>query len=286
LHYPAAAAALARGVSVLVEKPATCTIDELRKLRDLESRHGAFLQIGQQQRFGQQENWLKNWLRSPAFGEPRLFNLDLYQNIEGYISDKPDAWILDKNKAGGGIAISVGIHVLDLLRYWFEDDFVEVYAQGRFDPPLINGAESTVAATLKMRNGTVGTLNCSYTAKRCPYSQRCLVFGTSGTLYQHMDIPGGGYNGEFHIASDGGQPSPLWEMMYQGWERVSARIASEQGARPASDPFVEQMLHFARSVREGRPGENSLERNFNTLAVVEALGRSLLSGRPESVEEA
>lgn len=282
LHFPVAADALTRGISALVEKPVVCALDELRQLQALEAKHGALVQAGQMQRFGREENWIKTWLRSPAFGEGRLFNLDIYQNIEGYVSDKPDAWILDKKKAGGGIVISVGVHVLDLLRYWFEDDYTEVYAVGRFDPPFKNGAESTVSATIKTRGGILGTLNCSYTAKRCPYSQRSLIFGSSGTLYQHIKTPGAGYAGAFHIATDGGQPSPTWDMMYQGWESVSDRMAAE--SVPLSNPFVEQMRHFARAVREKRPGENSLSRNFNTIALIEAIGRSLCTGRPETVE--
>ncbi len=136
LHAPAAAEVLRRKLPVLLEKPAVCTLDELEDLKELEKSTGAFVQVCHQQRFGQKENWLKGWLKSPDFGEPSLFNIDLYQNIDGYVSDKPEAWILDKNKAGGGIVISVGIHILDLLRYWFDDDYVEVCAYGRFDAPF------------------------------------------------------------------------------------------------------------------------------------------------------
>jgi len=141
------------------------------------------------QRFGREENWIKDWLGSDKFGDPLLFNLDIYQNIEGDTGGREGFWILDKRRAGGGIVISVAIHILDLLRYWLDDDFVEVYARGRLDPPFTHGDESTVAATLTTRRGVMGTLNCSYTTKRCPYSQRTMLFGTHGTLYQHMDQP-------------------------------------------------------------------------------------------------
>jgi UDP-N-acetylglucosamine 3-dehydrogenase len=279
LHAQAAAEALGRGIPALVEKPLSCTVEELRHLEALEKTSGAFVQAGQQQRFGAEENALKLWLKSPEFGEPRLFNLDIYQNIEGYVTGKPDPWILDKKRAGGGIVISVAIHLLDLLRFWFEDDFVEVYAKGTFEAPLANGAESSVAATLTMRNGMIGTLNCSYVAKRCPYSQRTLLFGTHGSLYQHLDKPGGGYAGAYYTSTDGGFPTPEWSMMYQGWKPVSGKM----DAVPETSPFVTQMREFAKNVRSKSAGENSLGRNFNTIAVVEALGKSLSSGKPEPV---
>ncbi|TVR48879.1 MAG: gfo/Idh/MocA family oxidoreductase [Puniceicoccaceae bacterium] len=285
LHHPQAAAALRRGLPVLVEKPATCTVAELDALMALEKQHGAFVQAGQMQRFGGSERWIKRWLHSEEFGEARLFNVDIYQNIEGYVSNKPEAWILDKAKAGGGVVISVAVHILDLLRFWLEDDFVEVYARGRFDPPFKNGAESMAAVTLSTRKGVVGTLNASYTAARCPYSQRTLLFGTHGTLAQHMDKLGGGYAGSYYLSTDGGQPSPEWKMMYSGWQPVDERFKSEplEEEWPGEGSFERQLLAFAEGIRRGRALENSLARNRNTIAVIEAIETSLAGGRPVSV---
>jgi predicted dehydrogenase len=287
LHAPMAADALERGLPALVEKPITCTLKELRYLQSLE-KPGVFVQAGQMQRFGGEENWIKRWLGGAEFGEPRLFNLDIYQNVEGFTGGREDFWILDKNRAGGGIVISVGVHILDLLRYWFDDDFVEVYARGRFDPPFTHGAESTVAATITTRRGMIGTLNCSYTAKRCPYSQRTLIFGTKGTLCQHMEKLGGGYSGPYFTSSDGGKPSFKWDMMYSGWksvaEQMEADAAFAEKGKPSPSAFTNQMLAFADNVAARRPGENSLARNLNTIAVVEAIGQSILSGKPEPVE--
>jgi len=285
LHYPQVRMVLERGKCALVEKPAVCTLEELRTLQSLEKQSGGFVQAGQMQRFGDEENWLRSWLNSPAFGDPRLFNLDIYQNIKGYVTGKSAPWILDKSLAGGGVVISVAIHSLDLLRYWFDDDFVEVTAKGRFDAPMTNGAESTCAALLKTRQGMLGTLNCSYTVARTPYSQRSLIFGTHGTLAQHLDPVGGGYAGPYYISTDGGKPSPEWNMMYSGFEmvaKVRAAEAANGGGKPAN-AFVAQLLHFAENVRRRIPGENSLARNLNTIALIDAIAKSMESGKTESV---
>lgn len=286
LHYSQARMVLERGLCALVEKPVVCNLEELRALQILEKERGGFIQAGQMQRFGSEENWLRSWLNSPAFGEPRLFNLDIYQNVHGYITGKSDPWILDKARAGGGIVISVGIHILDLLRFWFDDDYVEVTASGRFDPPMSNGAESTCVAVLKTRRGMLGTLNCSYTVARTPYSQRSLLFGSHGTLAQHMDPVGGGCAGPYYISSDGGKPSPEWDMMYAGFQKVAHLRAAEAGAEaaPSGNAFVSQLLHFAERVRQRQAGENSLARNLNTIALMDAIARSIQSGRTETIE--
>jgi predicted dehydrogenase len=142
-----------------------------------------------------------------------------------------------------------------------------------------------VAATLRTRRGLVGTLNCGYTVKRCPYSQRALIFGTNGTLAQHMDPIGGGYAGPYYISTAGGLPSPVWSDMYSGWQKVTERMAVQPGFAPQQHPapFVNQMRYFIERVRAGAAGQNSLAIHTNTAQVVEAIGRSLLSGKPEAV---
>jgi predicted dehydrogenase len=283
LHFAVAKTALEAGLPVLVEKPVVCNLTELRALQALE-RPGVFVQAGQMQRFGDEENWLKDWLGSGEFGTPRLFNLDIYQNIVGYFGSNSGHWLLDKKTAGGGIVISVGIHILDLLRFWFDQDFTEVFAFGSFEESFKNGAESTVAATFKMSGEMIGTLNCSYTVSRCPYSQRSLVFGSRGTLYQHMDKPGGGYMGPFYISTDGGKPMTEWGHMYDGFVPVAERRGASR--QDGDGAFAGQLAAFSRGIEEGAASENSLARNLNTIAVIEALGESLLSNKPESVPTA
>lgn len=279
LHFEVAKAALEAGLPILIEKPVVCTLAEIRELQALE-REGVFVQAAQMMRFGEEEHWLKQWLtESGEFGDPRLFNLDIYQNIEGYLSGRTGHWLLDKKTAGGGIVISAAIHILDLLRFWFDQDFVEIFAQGRFDEPFKNGAESTVAASIRLSGGMIGTLNCSYSVARTPYSQRSLIFGTNGTLCQHMDKLGGGYMGPFFVTSDGGKPSPEWGMMYEGWEAVAKR----RGKENQFSPFAHQAAAFAQGIESGKAIENSLQRNFNTIAVIEALAKSLESGALEKV---
>lgn len=281
LHFPACKACLERGVPVLVEKPAVIRLDEIRQLQALE-KPGVFVQAGQMQRFGQEENVIRDWiLQSGEFGKARLINIDCYQNIEGYYMHKPDPWILDGELAGGGIVISVAVHPLDLLRYQIDQDFTEVLAYGSFDEPMINGAESTVAASFKMSGGAVGTLNATYTAKRTPYSQRVLYFGDNGTVYQHLDKPGGGYAGQFYISTAGGKKTPEWNDQYSGFKPVADLMPAGVSWGSA---FVRQMEIFVQGIEEGKALANSLATNLNTIAVIDAIGRSLRSGTLEKVE--
>lgn len=282
LHYPMAAAALRHDIPALVEKPVTCSLDELRKLKALEADSSAFVMAGQMQRFGNVGRWLRDWAGDPErCGDLLSFQIECWQNLEGYLARKPDPWILDGKKAGGGICISVAIHQLDLVRFVSGADFVEVGATGRFDPPMYNGAESACMAWLRMSNGTIGTLNTSYTMMRCGYSQGTLFSGSRGTVFPTIE-EWGNVNAELYVA-DHLEPLSMFSEMFKGFEKVGDQPSFTEMPE-VKDHFIAQFLEFGASIREKRrPCENTLAGNFNTVAVVEALGESMRTGRPQEV---
>jgi len=282
LHAPAAATALKMKIPVLVEKPAVCSLDELRKLMVLEKKHRSFVMAGQMQRFDKTSHWLRNWVQdSKRCGKLNTFEINIWQNIFGYIHNKPDAWIVDGKRAGGGICISVGIHPLDLLRFVTGADFVEVSASGRFDAPFKNGAESQCLGWLRMSNGTVGTLNASYTVAKCPYSQSLALFGEKGTVWQQVASPGNGqYAGDYYSSSLESRKITSWGAMYSGFEKIHDQ-KSFQKMPEGGNSFTLQLLEFGAAIAEKRkPVENTLKINLNSIATVNALVKSIRTGKP------
>ena len=69
LHADLAASFLARGVSVLVEKPITRTLEEADRLIDLAARHGAVLAVGHSERFNPAVVAALPHVKSPGFVE-------------------------------------------------------------------------------------------------------------------------------------------------------------------------------------------------------------------------
>lgn len=285
LHEPAATSALKAKIPALVEKPVVCSLAEMRKLMTLEKKTKSFVMAGQMQRFDKTAHWLRNWVQDPkSCGKLNLFEINIWQNIFGYIHDKPDAWILDGKKAGGGINISVSIHPLDLLRFITGADFVSVSATGRFDEPFKNGAESMCTGWLRMSNGAVGTLNASYTVAKCPYSQSLTLFGEKGTVAQHVAAPGNGdYNGSYYCSSLESRKITSWGAMYSGFEKIEGQKSFTDMPKGRS-AFINQLLEFGAAISEKRkPAENTLKTNFNTMATIEALVKSMRTGKTTKV---
>ena len=279
-HAELARDCVSAGKPVLVEKPVTCTVDELRALHALSTRANVPVIAGQMRRFEPEVVWLRDWIAaSPTnFGELRSFDIQSWQNLEGYLGAAGlKHWLLDGKRAGGGVVISLAIHQLDLIRYLFDSDYVEVSAHGRFDIPFYNGAESSAVAVLKLSNGATGVLHANYLAPRVPFCEALSAFGSNGTIIQHVEKQGD-YRGPFKYATTNGSPTTAWSQQFEGLSTVPGQT----GLDPNS--FVNQTQAFAEMVKNGGRSRNDLSENFNTIAVIEAIGNSIRTGKTITVE--
>ena len=270
------------GKPVLIEKPVVCTVEEFRELHALSTRTGVPVIAGQMRRYEPEVVWLREWMASSStnFGELRSFDIQSWQNLEGYLYEGGAGlkhWLLDGKRAGGGVVISLAIHQLDLIRYLFDADYVEVRATGRFDSPFYNDAESSAVATMALSNGATGLLHANYLAPRVPFCEALSAFGSHGTIIQHVERQGD-YRGPFKYATTKGAPTTGWTQQWEGLAAVPPH--------PTLDPnsFVNQTLAFAEVVRNGAPSRNSLAENFNTIAVIDAIARSIRTGETVAVE--
>jgi predicted dehydrogenase len=282
LHFPVAAELVRAGIPVLVEKPLTCTLKEARELHAISQKSGAAVVSGQMLRFSREAIFLKDWItRDPQnFGSLRTFDLQSWQNILAYThASGPSHWLLDGEKAGGGVVISLAIHQLDLIRYLSGQDFVEATALGRFDEPFHLGAESCAVVLLKMSAGACGVLHANYTAPRVPYCEALTLFAEHGTIIQHPESIGQ-YRGAFRFASTTNKSTQKWADQFDGFERVPPPGDSSL----SEDPFTNQLVSFATSIIKRQAPVNSLSENFNTLACIESIYTSLRSGQPTLVE--
>ncbi len=274
---------VAAGKPSLIEKPAVCTVGEMLALMEASRAANVPVIAGQMRRYEPEVVWLRDWVkRSPqTFGQLRSFDIQSWQNLEGYLYQSGAGlkhWLLDGQRAGGGVVISLAIHQLDLIRFLFDADFIEVTAQGRFDPPFHSGAESSATVMLKMSNGAAGILHANYLAPRVPFCEAFSAFGSNGTIIQHVETQGD-YRGPFKYASSGGKGATEWNEQFQDF----AKAPPQPGLDASS--FVNQTLAFADLVRSGTRSRNTLEDNFNTIAVIDAIGRSIRTGATVTVDK-
>jgi predicted dehydrogenase len=272
LHYPQASACVEAGIPVLVEKPVCRNLDETRRLMSLARERQVLVVAGQNRRYERPVLWARRWIREDPdnFGELRSFDLRGWQNIEAWIATKPDKtadfWILDKERAGGGVVVSLLIHQMDLVRHLSGHDFVEVSAQGRFEKPFRNGAESSCCALMKLSNGAVGTLHANYLVKKSfPPNEVINLIGDHGYV--------GNEQGWKYGSGHGTEPDG-WDWQFDG----IGPVPEDESLTPDPRSFTSQLLAFADAVRNGTKPFSHIEENFNTMAAIEAIYTSMRNG--------
>jgi predicted dehydrogenase len=118
-----AVAALERGLHVFAEKPPGRSVDDVKQIIEAHKRFPECkIKFGFNHRYHYSVIEAKSMIESGKFGEI-LWLRGVYGKAGGIQFE--NNWRSDKTKAGGGILLDQGIHMLDLLRY-FVGDFNQV----------------------------------------------------------------------------------------------------------------------------------------------------------------
>lgn len=114
LHCEATVFFLEQGIHVLVEKPMANTREECNRMIKASVKNGKKLAVGHVQRYFQANRYVKEIVRNKSLGE--LCMITEFRTIDYFSQNRPK-WFLDKQRAGGGIVMNYGAHVLDKVFY-------------------------------------------------------------------------------------------------------------------------------------------------------------------------
>ena len=112
-------------IHVLVEKPMALNSGDCQAMIESAKNAGVVLAVGLVRRFYHLERFVKQVIDSMLLG--KIIKFDLREGVVfGWpvVSDS----IFSKHNSGGGVLIDIGVHVLDLLLWWFGNyETVEYY---------------------------------------------------------------------------------------------------------------------------------------------------------------
>ena len=149
LHASQAAAALAAGRDVFLEKPAATNEEDLAKLLQAARASGRRLMVGFNRRFAPFARQLK------AAFEGRRAGLVMTARINaGFVP--PGNWVVDPREGGGRI-VGEMCHFIDLFSYWADALPVRVSAHGLGGRGAYTG-EDNLAVGLEFGDGSVASL--------------------------------------------------------------------------------------------------------------------------------
>jgi predicted dehydrogenase len=115
LHAEISIQALLHGINVHCEKPLAVNASEARKIVEAKNKSGKKLMVGLNNRFTNEAVYLKKCIDAGYLG-------DIYKAKAGWTrrSGIPGrgTWFTNKDYAGGGVMIDLGVHYLDLALYF------------------------------------------------------------------------------------------------------------------------------------------------------------------------
>ena len=147
LHYPVAAHALERGVSVLVEKPIAATVEEATSLARLARARGRLLAAGHVERFNPAVIALKQRVDSGTLGQLYCLHARRIGPFPPRIRDV-------------GVGLDLATHDLDAMRYLVDAEVERAYAETR--ACIGRPHEDLLVGIIRFRNGVVGTIDVNW----------------------------------------------------------------------------------------------------------------------------
>lgn len=179
-HAPVAIAAAAAGKHVLVDKPIACRVADADAMILAAHTNGTLLVPFHNTRFAAPFVAARDAIAAGMIGTVTGFRAAF--GHAGPQHWAPDAtWFFDPTVAGGGCLMDLGVHVVDLVRSVTSDDIIEV---GAVVAGPEGGVERDAQLVARLRDGAIGSVHASWTARPGPDHQLTL-FGAGGTL--HLD---------------------------------------------------------------------------------------------------
>jgi predicted dehydrogenase len=130
MHAPLAVQALDAGVHVILDKPFALSVAQAETVVAAAKRSGKTLMLGMNQRFTREAQRARAMVASGRLG--RIYHAKAFW-LRRSGSPKIGTWFTNKDLAGGGALLDIGVHVLDLA----------CFALDRFDPVSVTGATYT-----------------------------------------------------------------------------------------------------------------------------------------------
>ncbi|MGC2700895.1 MAG: Gfo/Idh/MocA family oxidoreductase [Candidatus Acidiferrales bacterium] len=249
LHASVSCELLGQGIHVLCEKPMARNTEECLAMIEAARRGNAQLCIGHNRRFQQHIKLARQLLQKGLIGE-----IVGVQAEEGSTSDWPRSPVyFDPVISGGGALLDVGIHSIDLIR-WFAGEFDQLEYQGNGTAAAV---ESDARLNFSLANGAKGSVVTSRTRN---LAQKLTLVGTEGFLEIGLWYPTLG------IRSAKGKA-------FQNFYRLDAAVPRRP---PLDGSFVDQLRNLVAAIKHE---QDVLVNGHEGMAAVEVVRRAY-TGQP------
>jgi predicted dehydrogenase len=260
-HVDTALDCISRGCAVFVEKPlALDVVSSDRLLAALQERPVCSM-VGFMMRYVDTFARAKVLIESGVVGRPIAIEGSVYTS---QVFSKGRGWRSSKKKSGGGVVMMQGIHVLDLIAWYFGfPQDLSARVTGHYSREV----EDFAHITFGWENGLVGWLDCSWSVdNRRLMEIRIQVTGESGTLIVDDDAV------RIYLRESNG-------MLPEGWTvETKPELATGVPIDIGGPQYTREDADFVNAIRNGNTVESDLSNARNVQALVEGVYASAADG--------
>ena len=258
-HKTLAALAAEHNAGAIVQKPFAPSWTDCIDIVETAKRHGTWLAVHENFRFATGMRRVRAVIDSGAIGQPNWARLGFRT---GYDVFKGQPYLAEEKRL---VILDVGIHVLDLARYFLgEVKHLTCETQKRL--PHVKG-EDTATVMMKHETGAVSIVESTYAARKIPdaFPETLLeIEGTEGSIVvgrgDKMQVTTQGIFFEENIGS------PLLSWTSRPWHN-------------SQEAVLHTNRHMLNRFRTGEAADTSGEDNLKTYALVEAAYEAAASGQ-------
>lgn len=233
------------GKHSLCEKPFASNAAEARQVAEAVKRTGVFVMEAFMWRFHSQHLRARKAIERGEIGPLRLVR----SAFSFLIPRKPNVRLVPE--LAGGSVMDIGCYPISAARFYFGDEPSVAYARGSVDAEY--GVDMRMAGVLDFSQGQA-LIDCSF---NLPYRTDLEIVGESGTI----------------IIPKPWLPDPETTLIING----------RAERPPAENQYVAEFEQLSHSIVSGTAPPYGPEDAIRQMKVVDAVRRSMESGRPEAV---
>jgi glucose-fructose oxidoreductase len=253
MHKEFAVRAARAGLHVLCEKPMAVTVRECEQMIRATMQANVKLMIAYRLHFERANLEAARLARAGTLGELRFFSSDFSMQV------REDNIRLERAK-GGGPLYDIGVYCINAARYTLSEDPLEVWATAaKSHDRRFREVDETVVGAMRFKDERLASFTCSFgAADRSTYT----VTGTRGSIT--LD--------------------PAYE--YAEGLAYSLKVGERKRTKKfaKSDQFAPELLYFSDCILNDRDPEPSGLEGLADVRVIEAMLRSIRTGKPVTLK--
>lgn len=244
-------------IDFFVEKPLSGSFEETREILDELKKNHVKTMVGYYLRFVPTFAKVKQLLDENVLGDL------LYVNSSIYLSQlfaKGTGWRFDKKTSGGGVLLDLGVHLIDLLLWYFGNPESLI---GVTKSHYSKEVEDFAHATLKFKKELVCNIDVSWSVRNYRLQETTIeIHGTNGTIRVNDDYI------QLSLNKSSGQFTNGNQIIYKQSfaDGVTIDIAGPE--------YTKEDQYFIECIKSNKDSMINVRNAANVQSVVEAIYRS------------